>query len=87
MGDDIQSEDWENQELEQKDIEYHRTLQPWGSAGSRASNSRDAYWLVGGSIKSNRALTKDHQAFGSTQLLGREPGAISPFPALKLTRW
>lgn len=63
MGGDIQSEDWENQELEQKDIEYHRTLYPWGANDSRASNSRNAYWLVGGTIKSDRALTKDHQAF------------------------
>src|SRR5215831_6892567 len=83
MGNDIKSEDWENQELEQKDIEYHRTLQPWGSAGSRASNSRDAYWLVGGSIKRNRALTKDHQAFWKHATSWERAWSNLAFPGLK----
>jgi hypothetical protein len=63
MGNNIRSEDWENQELEEMAVAYHRSLHQWGDPGSKASNSRNAYWLVGGSVKNGSAQTKDRQAF------------------------
>lgn len=57
------SEDWENQELEEKDFVYHRSLLHWSQPGAQGY-SRDAYWLGGGgSVKSGSALLKKYQAF------------------------